>query len=111
MAGVTFGFSRTATASSSTSEAAFRVRKSVSTSREKLRICLQFRTLAMSSLKIIVRSLGTHYTDRFRRALLPRESSVNDQSPSLVDAFLIRLAGARVAILFAFHALVFAACY
>lgn len=36
---------------------------------------------------------------------------MNDQSPSFVDTFLIRLAGARVAILFAFHALVFAACY
>jgi FlaA1/EpsC-like NDP-sugar epimerase len=36
---------------------------------------------------------------------------VNDQSPSLVDTFLVRLSGARVAILFAFHAVVFAACY
>jgi FlaA1/EpsC-like NDP-sugar epimerase len=36
---------------------------------------------------------------------------VTDQSLSLIDSFLIRLAGARVAILFAFHALVFAACY
>ncbi|MEA2337123.1 MAG: hypothetical protein QOE82_1130 [Thermoanaerobaculia bacterium] len=36
---------------------------------------------------------------------------MNDQSPSLVDTFLVRLSGARVAILFAFHAVVFAACY
>jgi FlaA1/EpsC-like NDP-sugar epimerase len=36
---------------------------------------------------------------------------MNDQTPSLIDSFLIRLAGARVAILFAFHAIVFAACY
>ena len=36
---------------------------------------------------------------------------MNDQSPSFIDSLLIRLAGARVAILFAFHALVFAACY
>jgi FlaA1/EpsC-like NDP-sugar epimerase len=31
--------------------------------------------------------------------------------PSLFDSFLVRLAGARVAILFAFHAVLFAACY
>jgi FlaA1/EpsC-like NDP-sugar epimerase len=36
---------------------------------------------------------------------------VNDQTPSLIDSFLIRIAAARVAILFAFHAVVFAACY
>lgn len=36
---------------------------------------------------------------------------MNDQTPPVIDSFLIRLAGARVAILFAFHALVFAACY
>jgi FlaA1/EpsC-like NDP-sugar epimerase len=36
---------------------------------------------------------------------------VNDQTSSYIDSFLIRLAGARVAILFAFHAIVFAACY
>ena len=36
---------------------------------------------------------------------------MTDRSLSLIDSFLIRLAGARVAILFAFHALVFAACY
>jgi FlaA1/EpsC-like NDP-sugar epimerase len=36
---------------------------------------------------------------------------VNDQTPSLIDSLLVRLAGARVAILFAFHAIVFAACY
>jgi FlaA1/EpsC-like NDP-sugar epimerase len=36
---------------------------------------------------------------------------VNDQTPPLIDSFLVRLAGARVAILFAFHAVVFAACY
>jgi FlaA1/EpsC-like NDP-sugar epimerase len=36
---------------------------------------------------------------------------VNDQTPSHIDSFLVRLAGARVAILFAFHAVVFAACY
>ena len=58
-----------------------------------------------------MRSLGTHYTDRFRRALLPSEYLVTDHSPSFIDSFLIRLAGARVAILFAFHALVFGACY
>ena len=31
--------------------------------------------------------------------------------PHVLDAFLLRLAGGRVAILFLFHALVFAACY
>jgi FlaA1/EpsC-like NDP-sugar epimerase len=36
---------------------------------------------------------------------------VNDPTPSIIDSFLIRVAGARVAILFAFHAVVFAACY
>ncbi|HSY52583.1 MAG TPA: nucleoside-diphosphate sugar epimerase/dehydratase [Thermoanaerobaculia bacterium] len=36
---------------------------------------------------------------------------MNDQTPPLIDSFLVRLAGARVAILFAFHAVVFAACY
>ncbi len=36
---------------------------------------------------------------------------MNDQTPPVIDSFLIRLAWARVAILFAFHALVFAACY
>lgn len=36
---------------------------------------------------------------------------MNDHPPSLINSFLVRLAGARVAILFAFHAVVFAACY
>ena len=36
---------------------------------------------------------------------------MNDQTPSFIDSLLIRLAGARVAILFAFHAVVFAAAY
>lgn len=36
---------------------------------------------------------------------------MNDQTPSYIDSFLVRLAGARVAILFAFHAVVFAASY
>jgi FlaA1/EpsC-like NDP-sugar epimerase len=36
---------------------------------------------------------------------------VNDQTPPVIDSFLVRFAGARVAILFAFHAVVFAACY
>lgn len=36
---------------------------------------------------------------------------MNDQTSSYIDSFLIRIAGARVAILFAFHALVFAASY
>ncbi len=36
---------------------------------------------------------------------------MNDQPLSLVDSFLVRVAAARVAILFAFHAVVFAACY
>jgi FlaA1/EpsC-like NDP-sugar epimerase len=61
--------------------------------------------------KLIVQSLGTHYTDRFRRTLTRSEQPVTDRSLSFIDSFLIRLAGARVAILFAFHALVFAACY
>jgi FlaA1/EpsC-like NDP-sugar epimerase len=36
---------------------------------------------------------------------------VNDQTPSFLDSFLVRIAAARVVILFAFHAVVFAACY
>ena len=36
---------------------------------------------------------------------------MNDQTPPVIDSFLVRFAGARVAILFAFHAVVFAACY
>lgn len=36
---------------------------------------------------------------------------MNDKAPSFVDSFLIRIAAARVTILFAFHAVVFAACY
>ncbi len=36
---------------------------------------------------------------------------MNDQNPSLLDSFLLRVGAARVAILFAFHALIFAACY
>jgi FlaA1/EpsC-like NDP-sugar epimerase len=36
---------------------------------------------------------------------------VNDKTPSFIDSFLVRLAAARVAILFAFHAVVFTACY
>ncbi len=36
---------------------------------------------------------------------------MNDQPTSFIDSFLIRIAGERVAILFAFHAVVFAACY
>jgi FlaA1/EpsC-like NDP-sugar epimerase len=36
---------------------------------------------------------------------------VDDQTLSRVEVFLLRIAAARVAILFAFHAIVFAACY
>jgi FlaA1/EpsC-like NDP-sugar epimerase len=36
---------------------------------------------------------------------------VNDPTPSIIDSFLVRIAAARVTILFAFHAVVFAACY
>ena len=36
---------------------------------------------------------------------------MNERTPSLLDSFLLRIGPARVAILFAFHALVFAACY
>lgn len=36
---------------------------------------------------------------------------MNDQTPPFINSFLVRLAGARVAILFAFHAVVFAASY
>jgi FlaA1/EpsC-like NDP-sugar epimerase len=36
---------------------------------------------------------------------------VNEQVPSFFDSFLVRIAAARVTILFAFHAVVFAGCY
>ena len=36
---------------------------------------------------------------------------MDDQSSSFIDSFLVRIASARVAILFAFHVVVFAACY
>jgi FlaA1/EpsC-like NDP-sugar epimerase len=36
---------------------------------------------------------------------------VDDQNSSFIDSFLLQMAAARVAILFAFHAVVFIACY
>ena len=36
---------------------------------------------------------------------------MSSKHPSLVESFLVRIAGARVVILFIFHALLFAACY
>ena len=36
---------------------------------------------------------------------------MNDHTPSFFDSFLVRIAAARVTILFAFHAVVFTACY
>src|SRR4051812_22626683 len=35
----------------------------------------------------------------------------NEKSESIVESFLVRVAAARVAVLFVFHALVFSACY
>jgi FlaA1/EpsC-like NDP-sugar epimerase len=45
------------------------------------------------------------------REIIARPQAVNTKHESLLEAFLIRIASARVVILFVFHALVFAACY
>src|ERR1700756_323008 len=102
--GVTYGLSRTASASSSTSDAAFSDRKADNSSREKPWIRWRLLERRCMGRKNYCAVQEAHYNsllpsrlgcgDGHRRGRpTPREGPVKDQTPPVIEHFLVPLAG------------------